>query len=87
MVFLDFIQHVSSISFNVFLNMVLITNFSPKCMLQNWLDGPIFNAVWNHGLRDVNTTARLTLRLVLGNIILLLPLGAGMAQGWHVLWK
>ena len=87
MVFLDFIQHVSSISFNVFLSIVRITNLRPECRLQNWLDGPIFTATCHHDLRDVNPTALLALRLALGNLAMLLPRGAGMAQSRHVLRK
>ena len=78
MVFLDFIQHVSSISFNVFLNIVRINNFGPARRLQNRLD---------RGLRDVNATARLALRLVLGKFFLMLLWRTGVAQGWYVLWK
>ena len=84
MVFLDFIQHVSSISFNVFLNIVRITNFSSENRLLNWLHRPVFNY---HDLRNVYATARLALWLVLGDIILLLLWRAGVAQGGHILRK
>ena len=79
MVFLDFIQHVSSISFNVFLNIVRITNLSSGWSLQNWLI--------QIGLRDVNATARLALLRLVGELILMLPWRAGVAQSGHVLRK
>ena len=72
MVFLDFIQHVCSISFNVFLNIVRITNLSSGWSLQNWLV--------QIGLRDVNSTARFALLWLVG-------WRAGMAQSGHVLRK